>query len=278
MLKKQAEVRARCPRDEMRDKGSWTGQPTGESWVHSEMKDVFSGASILVVEDDDDIRELLETLLRLAGFSATVCATAEVALEQLREQPFDFVLTDYALPNRSGGWLLRQASAEGLLDATPVLVVTAHPEPRGVDGFEVVQKPFDLDDLVDRVRRRLADGSSPPRRNPPAVRRSSSGRPGDDGRGDCPDPIELILYVSSHSPRCANAIANIRRALTRHPSGNVRLTIHDLSKDPSKGAADSVAFTPTLVKRSPGPRTFILGHLANPDVLLELLEGCEPLS
>ncbi len=41
------------------------------------------------------------------------------------------------------------------------------------------------------------------------------------------------------------------------------------------GEQDSIAFTPTLVKRSPGPRTFILGHISNPEVLVELLEGCE---
>lgn len=263
----------------MRDDEFWSGDDSAEaSWVHAEMKSVFGGASLLVVEDDDDIRELLETLLGLAGFKATLCSTAESALEYLREQTFDFVLTDYALPNRSGGWLLQQASSEGLLDATPVLVVTAHPEPHGVDGFEVLQKPFDLDDLVDRVRRRLEGAPSSKSNKPGVIRRSSSGRPGDDGRGDCPEPIELILYISSHSPRSANAVDNIRRALARHRSGNVKLTIHDLAKDPTKGADDSVAFTPTLVKRSPGPRTFILGHLTNPDMLLELLESCEPLN
>lgn len=34
-----------------------------------------------------------------------------------------------------------------------------------------------------------------------------------------------------------------------------------------------ITFTPTLVKRSPGPRTFILDHMSNPDLLLEMLEG-----
>ena len=131
-------------------------------WVRSEMKDVFSGASILLVEDDDDIRELMSTLLRLAGFEPTVCSSAEVALEQLREQPFDLVLTDYALPNRSGGWLLQQARAEGLLDATPALVVTAHPNPPDVEGYEVICKPFDLDDLVTRVKRRLEQRAETP--------------------------------------------------------------------------------------------------------------------
>ena len=37
----------------------------------------------------------------------------------------------------------------------PRLVVTAHPSPADLSGFEIVQKPFDLDELVQRVRRRL---------------------------------------------------------------------------------------------------------------------------
>jgi len=55
----------------------------------------------------------------------------------------------------------------------------------------------------------------------------------------------------------------------------VKLTVHDLSKDPSRGIADSVAFTPTLVRKTPGPRTFILGHITNPQLVLELLADCE---
>ena len=98
---------------------------------------------------------------------------------------------------------------------------------------------------------------------------------GDGGQPHCPDPIELILYVSAHSPRSATAIENIRAVLSRYSSSRVKLTIHDLSKDPNAGITDSVAFTPTLVKRSPGPRTFILGHITSPELLLELLESCE---
>jgi len=40
------------------------------------------------------------------------------------------------------------------------------------------------------------------------------------------------------------------------------------------GTGDSGAYISTLVKRSPGPRTYILGHITNPDILIELLEGC----
>lgn len=237
------------------------------------MHEVFAGAGILLVEDDADIRELLVTLLRLAGFSPTACGSAEQALEQLREQAFDLVLTDYALPNRTGGWLLQQASEEGLLDATPAMVVTAHPSPADVGGFEIIQKPFDLDQLVERVRRRLESGNSGrPRQGAGpgfSVGKAGNGR---DGKGK---PIELILYVSAHSARSATAIKNIKRALDGC-KGRVTLTICDLSKDPAGGEKDSVAFTPTLVKRSPGPRTFILGHITSPELLLELLDGCEP--
>jgi two-component system response regulator GlrR len=248
----------------------WSGDvKPQEGWLPSEMKDVFEGASILVVEDDGDIRDLLVTLLGIAGYKPTACADAETALEALREATFDCILTDYALPDRSGGWLLEQASKEGLLGTTPVLVVTAHPGPPGLAGFEIVQKPFDLDELVERVRRRL-EGPLPPRTGG-SIRRSSSGRPGDDGRGDCPDPIELILYVSADSPREADAINDIERVLLRNRSGKYTLTIRNVPE----AIAGALPPATTVPKRSPGPRTYILGHIMSPALLAELLEAGE---
>jgi len=210
----------------------------------------------------------------MAGYRATVCGTAEQGLNALREETFDFVLTDYALPNRTGGWLLQQAQREGLLNATPALVVTAHPSPPDVDGFDVFQKPFDFDHLISHVRRRLDDGGPRRGRNQPAARPGSRSSSNNHGDG-CPEPIELILYVSADSPRSAKAITNIRRVLSRYRSDKVTLTICDLARNPTLGASDSIAFTPTLVKRSPAPRTYILGHITNPNVLIELLEACE---
>jgi hypothetical protein len=49
----------------------------------------------------------------------------------------------------------------------------------------------------------------------------------------------------------------------------------DLAVNPNAGIEDSVAFTPTLVRKTPGPRTFILGHITNPELVLELLADCE---
>ena len=259
----------------MKDRSRSRKPDAAEGWIAAEMKHAFAGASILVVEDDADIRELLITLLEMAGYTVTACATAEHGLNALREETFDFVLTDYALPNRTGAWLLHQAQQEGLLDATPALVVTAHPNPPDVQGFDVFQKPFDLDDLVHHVRQRLEDGGAGRPRDAAMIRPGGSRGRGDNHHDGCPEPIELILYVSTDSARSANAISNIKRVLSRYRSDKVTLTICDLAQNPTMGAADSIAFTPTLVKRSPGPRTYILGHMTNPDILIELLEGCE---
>jgi two-component system response regulator GlrR len=262
----------------VKDRFSPPGRLPLPHWVDAELESL-ARPSILLVEDDKDIRDLLVTLLQLAGYTPSACGSAEEGLEHLREQHFDLILTDYMLPNRSGGWLIEQAASEGLLDATPALLVTAHPHPTDLHGIEIIAKPFDLEQLVERIRRTLAaegNGGAQPRRKRKAGKGQSSSSPADppSTNGECPDPIELILYVSAQSPRSAAALQNIKKVLLRYKSSRVRLTVHDLSKDPSRGAADGIAFTPTLVKKSPGPRTFILGHITNPELLIEILDSC----
>lgn len=237
------------------------------AWFSVEPGGASEGTTVLLVEDDPDIRELTRTLLQLAGFAPTVCSTAEAALEQLREQQFDALLTDYMLPNRTGGWLLHQATEEGLIDGTTAMVLTAHPNPPDVNGFEVVTKPCDPDDLVSRLRRRVSGNARPGRTG----RGNRAPRPGDgDGRSRG-EPIELFLYVNGDSAKMAEATRSVKEAVARFAPGLFSLTIRDLSRNPGHGAADGIACTPALVKRSPGPRTFILGHIPSADVVAELL-------
>ncbi len=248
------------------DGNSWSG---GE-WQNPGLRDAFSGASVLLVEDDPDISEMLVTLLDLAGFTPTACGSAEEALEQLREGSFDLVLTDYMLPYRTGGWLLEQAGAEGLIDSTPVLVLTAHPHPPDIKSHEIISKPLDLDHLVSRVQQHL---EGPVRRPRMPFSATLNGDGVGDGKGpNNPAQVELILYVSA-SPRCVRAIDTIKAVVSRFPQERVALTIHDLSTDPSQGVEDSISYTPTLVRRRPRPRTFILGDITNPEIVVELLQG-----
>jgi CheY-like chemotaxis protein len=250
--------------------GPPSGNPT--PWDFSNRTDSLAQPAILLVEDDRDIREMLTMLLEMAGFAVRACESAECGLNALREGEFDLILTDYALPRQSGLWLLENAEAEGLIKGTPVLIVTAHPHVAS-SSYEVIHKPFDLDELIERVRYRV-EGEGPRRRRNPAIRPSGPAAGNTEG-GECPDPVELILYVSSQSSRSFAAVRNIREVLKRFKSSRVKLTICDLARDPSGGVEDSVSFTPTLVRRTPGPRTFILGHVTNPDLVMELLADCE---
>jgi DNA-binding response OmpR family regulator len=247
------------------------GGSSGLPWIPGGGVEPSGRSSVLVVEDDPDIREMLRTLLELAGFDCVATESAEGGLTALRQEVFDLVLTDYSLPRRSGVWLLETAESEGLLQGVPTLIVTAHPSIDQAGRFEVVQKPFDLDDLVERVRQRM-DGARPKRLPMPVDGRSEHGS---DGTGmDGREPVELVLYVSAHSPHSAAAMRTLQTVLARFKPSSVRLTVRDLTADPASGAEDSIAFTPTLVRRKPAPRTFIVGHLSNPEVLMELLADC----
>jgi len=247
------------------------GGPT--PWSYQIGQDHLAQPVVLLVEDDRDIREMIATLLDMAGFTVVPCDTAECGLNALREQEFDLVLTDYALPRKSGLWLLKEAESEGLIQGTPVLIVTAHPNVDAETNYEIIHKPFDLDELIDRVRRRMeSTGGGPKRKRPAAPGGDASGT---NGGAECPEPVELILYVSSQSPRSFAAVRNIKQVLERFHSSRVKLTVCDLAANPNAGIEDSVAFTPTLVRKTPGPRTFILGHITSPELLLELLADCE---
>jgi DNA-binding response OmpR family regulator len=251
---------------------SWVdaGSSASGDWVNHEYRDAFSKASVLLVEDDADISEMLVTMFELAGFAPTACSSAEAALELLREGSFDLVLTDYMLPRRTGGWLLEQADAEGLIDATPVLVLTAHPQPPDLGGYEVISKPVNLDYLVSKVQQRL---EGPTRRPRMPFSATLNGDGVGDGKGaNNPARVELILYVSA-SPRCLQAIDTIKGVVSRFSHDRVTLTIHDLSTDPDQGLEDSISYTPTLVRRAPKPRTFLLGDITNPEIVVELLQG-----
>jgi hypothetical protein len=132
-------------------------------------------------------------------------------------------------------------------------------------SFEpIVEAPvFMMADAAERRRQ-----SSHPSRS---IARASS-KPGADDELKKP-AIELVLYVSSISPHSTAALRNLRRALAAHAGPAVKLTVHDLSKDPQRAEADGVHFTPTLVRKGNGPRTWIVGHLGNPQVLQTLLES-----
>jgi len=68
----------------------------------------MSKGSILVVDDESEIREGLELLLTTEGYSTSSAETGEAGLALLEEKPFDLLLLDVSLPDRNGLDLLRE--------------------------------------------------------------------------------------------------------------------------------------------------------------------------
>jgi DNA-binding response OmpR family regulator len=112
--------------------------------------------NVLVVDDDDVVRELIATILRRAGMNPECVADGDAAFRQLRQQSFDAVILDLMLPRLNGFEILREIK-NSLPDLLPkVVVVTAASEQtlRDFDSTGIrrlLRKPFDIDELVIEV-------------------------------------------------------------------------------------------------------------------------------
>ena len=112
-------------------------------------------AHILVVDDDDGIRELLKKYLNEKNFLVTTAENAENAKEKISSIKFDLIILDIMMPGKSG---LDFISVEKKKINTPVILLTAKGEvEERVKGLEVgaddyLSKPFDPKELVLRIR------------------------------------------------------------------------------------------------------------------------------
>lgn len=227
-----------------------------------------SAIRILVVEDDASIRETLADLLQGEGYEVTTADSAEAGLRLLSSQRFELILTDYALPGRTGTEMVSEARRSELLHGAPVIVITAHPTIDNPERLEVIRKPLDVDVFLSRISELLL----PARGRLVAATRDWLAEYGDRSNKVGTARLELVLYISAYSPSSVKALRNVQRVLGKYAAEHVQFTVCDLSVEPAgAGDADKIAFTPTLVKRRPEPRTWILGDLENTQVLEDLL-------
>src|SRR5579863_8729276 len=81
--------------------------PSTSNFLLSRKRSMSKG-SILVVDDESEIREGLEVLLKSEGYGVSSAETGESGLAKLEEHPFDLLLLDVSLPDRNGLELLRE--------------------------------------------------------------------------------------------------------------------------------------------------------------------------
>lgn len=117
--------------------------------------------TILVVEDNENTRRLLETILRNAGYEVSLAPDAEEGLRILEsEAPVHLVLLDLFLPGADGMHFLRLRAEMAPDHQPPVIVVSAtedmdtlRPQLRELGAKLALRKPFDVQELLDGVSR-----------------------------------------------------------------------------------------------------------------------------
>ena len=117
--------------------------------------------SILVVDDEEEIRVLLYTLLTDAGFDVRVAASAEEALAAMKEKPADIIIADYLMPDMNGLELLEATWAFTPRPKTIMLTgyatVDVALEAARLGIVQVVTKPFVADELISLIIRTMQE-------------------------------------------------------------------------------------------------------------------------
>jgi len=121
--------------------------------------------SILVVDDEDQIRQLIRETLEQAGYHVTEAQDGTEALQQYRVTPADLVILDILMPNEDG--LETTATLRREFPNVKVIAITGGSDMIGILNFLDVakmlgahcalQKPFDMNTLLDTVRAELQD-------------------------------------------------------------------------------------------------------------------------
>ncbi len=117
----------------------------------------MAGEKILVVDDEDMIRDLCYHILTAEGFEVTVASNGAAALEELARKDMDLIITDIKMPGMDGLELFERVKQLNLDIVT--IFITGHGTldtaieslMRGVDGF--VLKPFTQEELLSAVER-----------------------------------------------------------------------------------------------------------------------------
>jgi DNA-binding response OmpR family regulator len=167
-------------------------------------------ATILVVDDEPSIREVVSLYLRRAGYEVVVAADGQAALEALEAHPPDLVVLDLMLPKVDGIEITRQLRAGG---DTPIIMLTARrDETDRILGLEMgaddyVVKPFSPRELVSRVKAVL-------RRTMGATKEEERVLAFDDVRID---PVARLVEVEGEEQSLTAKEFDLLWVLAQHP-------------------------------------------------------------
>jgi signal transduction histidine kinase/ActR/RegA family two-component response regulator len=131
--------------------------PTGYGEEETAVKEVTPikesrQARILVIDDEDSVRDILSRMLKTKGHQVVVASNGEEGIEQFRSQPFDLVFTDLGMPKISG-WEVGK-TIKGINPKIPIAMITGwgmelDREKMSESGIDlIVSKPFNFDQVI----------------------------------------------------------------------------------------------------------------------------------
>jgi DNA-binding response OmpR family regulator len=121
-----------------------------------------TGGTVLIVEDDDDLRRMFRNALIFADFEMREAADGHIALIDIEQHRPALIVLDLGLPNINGYIVLQELTAQAHTRNIPVVVVTGQQALTHTQGVAcLLRKPVTPDRLVNTVRGCIAAGSSP---------------------------------------------------------------------------------------------------------------------
>ncbi|HJR58211.1 MAG TPA: response regulator [Vicinamibacterales bacterium] len=116
--------------------------------------------TILVVEDDEDLRRLFRTALVLAGYDVVEAGDVLEALQRIDHSPPDLVILDIYLPGMSGMVVQQEIAAQAVTRQIPIVVITGSAmDASDLDVACFLRKPISPDQLIETVRSCLTSGA-----------------------------------------------------------------------------------------------------------------------
>jgi DNA-binding NtrC family response regulator len=213
----------------------------------------MSSAQVLVVDDEADIRALIQEILSEEGYGVTVAADADEARSARRDDNFDLILLDIWMPDTDGITLLREWSDEGDLKC-PVVIMSGHGtvdtavEATRLGAHDFVEKPLSLAKLLRTVEGAL----------------DSAGRQGAASRGTLPPllaPVGRSVLMQ--------ALRDKVKQYARHDAPVL------ISGEPGTGRGAFARYLHALSARADGPLSSVTGASLTEDNAEESLLGSE---
>lgn len=116
--------------------------------------------TILIVEDDEDLRRLFRTALAVAGYDVLEAGDGMEALRWIDHSPPDLVVLDLLLPRISGLVVQQEIAAQAVTRQIPIIIITGSTvSEEGLDVACFLRKPVSPEQLIESVRTCLTSGS-----------------------------------------------------------------------------------------------------------------------